>query len=351
MAGGPSAAVPRAADAEEAADGGQPRTSAWCPAADGGRPRTSSWCPNTRSDETPAGRPPAPSLVDALVAAPARGAVARGALPETARGWRGAVAAAATRKIMTFYPASGGATAFSRQKCHATKTPVKPSLEFLEWLDASAKAGGPAWQLRGDLDLSEAELASILGEDLAKRFNVTSTSLWAGSGGSRTPLHKDDVPALVFQCVGRKRFFLSSRAQVEAAVARGALPEAVSSAGNTEDHCVDGALDDVFGLRDATPAVVDGELAELSPGDCLVLPAGLYHDVESDGGVSMSLTVRFDPDAPPPPPPPSAGGGDLKKFLLRLAMKKAMRDGAAARADAAKADEAGEAAERSAARQ
>ena len=75
-------------------------------------------------------------------------------------------------------------TAFSRQKCHETRAAVKPSLPFLEWL---ASSSGPGWQLRGDLDLGDEELGAILGEELRRKLRVTSTSLWSGSGGSRTP--------------------------------------------------------------------------------------------------------------------------------------------------------------------
>jgi len=143
------------------------------------------------------------------------------------------------------------------------------------------------------------------------------------------------VHALVFQCVGRKRFFLASRDAVKDAVSRQRLPLSVLEKGNTEDHCVDGSLEEVFGLDDAAPRLVKGELAALEPGDCLVLPAGLYHDVASDGGPSMSLTVRFEVrDGATPEAGISiedvAGNDKMKKFLMRLALKKAMRDGKAA---------------------
>ena len=100
------------------------------------------WCEPTRDDETTSGEPPAVGLVEALVNAPARGAVARQALPATARTWTGAVARAATRKILTFYPStSDSMTAFSRQKCHETRAAIKPSLPFLEWLASSSSPG------------------------------------------------------------------------------------------------------------------------------------------------------------------------------------------------------------------
>ena len=125
------------------------------------------WCQPTRDDETPRGAPPSVGLVDALVNAPARGAVARQALPATARTWTGAVARAATRKILTFYPGDERPmTAFSRQKCHETRAAVKPSLPFLEWL--ASNSSSPGWQLRGDLDLGDEELGAILGEALQR---------------------------------------------------------------------------------------------------------------------------------------------------------------------------------------
>ena len=286
------------------------------------------WCQPTRDDETTSGEPPAVGLVEALVNAPARGAVARQALPATARTWTGAVARAATRKILTFYPStSDSMTAFSRQKCHETRAAIKPSLPFLDWL---ASSSSPGWQLRGDLDLGDEELGAILGETLQKRLRVTSTSLWSGSGGSRTPLHRDDVSALVFQCVGRKRFFLVAEKDVEEAVAKGKLPSAVLE-GGSESHCQDGSLEDVFGLHEAEPTSARGELAVLDEGDCLVLPAGLYHDVESSDGPSMSLTIRFEiiDEAEEEPAIDlkklsMAGNSDLKKFMMRLALKKAM---------------------------
>ena len=79
-----------------------------------------------------------------------------------------------------------------------------------------------------------------------------------------------------------KRFFLVAEKDVEDAVAKGKLPSAVLE-GGSESHCQDGSLEDVFGLHEAEPTSARGELAVLNEGDCLVLPAGLYHDVESSG--------------------------------------------------------------------
>ena len=130
--------------------------------------------------------------------------------------------------------------------------------------------------------------------------------------------------------MGRKRFFLVAEKDVEDAVAKGKLPSAVLE-GGSESHCQEGSLEDVFGLHEAEPTSARGELAVLDEGDCLVLPAGLYHDVESSDGPSMSLTIRFEiiDEAEEEPAIDlkklsMAGNSDLKKFMMRLALKKAM---------------------------
>jgi len=80
------------------------------------------------------------------------------------------------------------------------------------------------WQMRGGLKLSPHELASLLGPSFStaaqllnnsqyhrgsgtntsisadcSRVRVENASVWAGAGGTRTPLHVDMVHALVFQ--------------------------------------------------------------------------------------------------------------------------------------------------------
>merc|ERR1712224_11735 len=109
------------------------------------------------------------------------------------------------------------------------------------------------------------------------------------------------------------------------------LPKDVLN-GGSESHCRDGSLEDVFGLHEAGPTSARGVLAVLNEGDCLVLPAGLYHDVESSDGPSMSLTIRFEIIDEAEEEEPAidlkklsmAGNSDLKKFMMRLALKKAM---------------------------
>ena len=145
----------------------------------------------------------------------------------------------------------------------------------------------------------------------------------------RAPNAIDAVPHR-FQCVGRKRFFLVAEKDVEDAVSKGTLPKDVLN-GGSESHCVEGSLEDVFGINKAEPSSARGELAVLNEGDCLVLPAGLYHDIESSDGPSMSLTIRFEiiDEAEEEPAIDlkklsMAGNSDLKKFMMRLALKKAM---------------------------
>eukprot|EP00933_Yihiella_yeosuensis_P064072 TRINITY_DN6740_c0_g2_i1.p2 TRINITY_DN6740_c0_g2~~TRINITY_DN6740_c0_g2_i1.p2 ORF type:complete len:132 (-),score=19.95 TRINITY_DN6740_c0_g2_i1:542-937(-) len=105
--------------------------------------------------------------------------------------------------------------------------------------------------MRGELELSSAQLQELIGPGLAdacqkKIFRVTQTSVWAGKGGSRTPLHSDSVHALIFQIHGSKRFFLSSGVDVDDALRNGLLPEALRSehmaASRTDAFCVDGSL-------------------------------------------------------------------------------------------------------------
>ena len=139
-------------------------------------------------------------------------------------------------------------TAFRARSATRRARPSSPRSR--SW--SGSPSSSPGWQLRGDLDLGDEELGAILGEELRRKLRVTSTSLWSGSGGSRTPLHRDDVSALVWQCVGRKRFFLVAEKDVEEAVAKGKLPSAVLE-GGSEAHCVEGSLEDVFGLHEAEP--------------------------------------------------------------------------------------------------
>lgn len=159
--------------------------------------------------------------------------ITRACLLAEYRGWHGLVAAASTREIMTFYPSYDDEIAFSRTMCHGNRAGVKPSLAFYQWLTSTE---GPAWQLRGTVNLDK-ELQKILG-DIRHSMQVTSTSLWGGSGDSRTPLHVDNVHAMILQVAGKKQFFMCSRSAVASAVEAERLPRQVLEYGVTENYCV-----------------------------------------------------------------------------------------------------------------
>lgn len=219
-------------------------------------------------------------------------------------GWNGRAIELSTSSThpFLFFPTlpNSGQNAFSLERHRGGTAKVVPSTDFWFWLLASKQA----WQMRGELNLSATQVAELIGQNLASAvekhiFRVTQISVWSGKGGTRTPLHSDSVHALIFQLAGTKRFFLSSRAEVEAAVAKGLLPDAVMSehcaASRTDAFCLDGSLEELHGLDAAQPKRAHGCIAALSPGDCLVLPAGVYHDVECsvEQPASMSVTVRF----------------------------------------------------------
>lgn len=225
-------------------------------------------------------------------------AVLRGALGDEWLGWGGRVAAMSSSSTLSFFPSvHEGQNAFSRHRHQSEVATIQPSLGYWAWLTQATAA---PWQLRGLVTIEPQDLGELLGPALQQALDegevaITQTSLWAGAGGSRTPLHVDRVHALIFQVEGTKRFFLSPREDVEAAVEEGTLPKAVRDDGGTDAFCVDGSLDEVHGLMEASPPRAKGSLVTLQRGDCLILPSGLFHDVESASApASLSLTIRFE---------------------------------------------------------
>lgn len=227
-----------------------------------------------------------------------RCAVLRNALDASWLGWSGRLAEVTTRSSLSFFPATqDGQTAFSRCRHASVAAKTTPSVAFWRWLAATPQP----WQMRGLMQLSAAERAEIVGVAISKAIQkgvvkVTQESLWAGAGGTRTPLHVDRPHAIIFQVEGTKRFFVSSRARVEEAVQAGRLPEAVKTDGTTECFCVDGSQDDIYGPPDGPAKLLEGSVVELHAGDCLLLPGGLFHDVQcaTEAPASMSLTIRFE---------------------------------------------------------
>jgi len=186
---------------------------------------------------------------------------------------------------------------FSRGLHRNLRSLVQPSPALWQHLASSKQA----WAMRGELELDPADLADLFGgssADIRKALveGRASVSMFSGAGGTRTPLHVDNIHALIYQIEGTKRLFLSSRPDIADAVDRGTLPEEVLHDGSTDVFCVDGSLEEVHGLCQSKPPRAHGAFVELHPGDCLILPEGLYHDVEAaaDAPASLSLTVRFD---------------------------------------------------------
>ena len=179
--------------------------------------------------------------------------------------------------------------------------------------------------MRGAIKLDVLTVAQLLGPEMCKAFSENeiiydSASLWAGAKRTRTPLHVDNIDGIVIQIAGAKRFFLSTESEIETAVQNNQLPNSVLTFGKTDNFLQEGTIDSVFGLKKKTPRLCTGEVATLTPGDCLLLPAGLYHDVQSDDqGPSVSLTVRFRC------PSSTEGSKESKeKLLLKLAAKMAL---------------------------
>ena len=205
-----------------------------------------------------------------------------------------------TRSMMTFYPSTPEhSSTFSDKLLGAQAAVVRPSVPFWQWLVADSAR---TWQMRGGIKLSALELALLTGPRFSAaicegKVRYKASSIWAGAGQTRTPLHVDWVHAVIYQIAGTKEVFLAEEAAVVDAVARGSLPEGVLTEGNTDNSAhLTGTLAEVYGL-DAdgrSTRVVEGRAVVLRPGDCLLLPAGLYHDVQCSERPALSLTIRFD---------------------------------------------------------
>lgn len=294
----------------------------------------------------------------------------------TAGGWNSAILSATCRLPMTFYPSTPEHRSVFSDKLHRHEAAiVKPSQAFWSWLTREKGDGcgssmtKDTWQLRGTLKFNARELAELLGPGMstaivAGEVEYCDASVWAGAGGTRTPLHVDMVHALVFQVAGTKQFLLASESAVEKAAERalsesftdkdtvsdavGALPYEVLSEGNTHNFLREGSLAGLYGVdeeadslwvfegddghcevasyqqprhcqkkidlecnfSDARPAtnrkkrvrrkkpnrsrrLVSGQVATLFPGDVMLLPAGVYHDVQSTAQPAISITIRF----------------------------------------------------------
>ena len=270
------------------------------------------------------------------------------------KGWQSSILTATCREPMTFYTSTRDRHAAFADKLHRKEAAiVKPSPAFWSWLtDNDILFEKKTWQLRGTLKLKPQEIAKLLGSALSSAIasgevEFHSASAWAGAGNTRTPLHVDMVHALIFQIAGMKEFFLASETAIEEATANGfggseRLPAAVLNEGNTHNYLQEGSLADIYGVEDDADShwifeeddenktvprmhpqnegvleneraanrtclrrrlrrkrpnlssrTVRGEVVTLFPGDALLLPAGVYHDVQSTAHPALSITVRF----------------------------------------------------------
>lgn len=96
------------------------------------------------------------------------------------------------------------------------------------------------------------------------------------------------VHALIIQVCGRKQWYLSTEANVERLVRESCIPKSVVEEGNTHNFAVEGKQSEVFKSFDGFQSVL------LEEGDAMLLPAGLYHDVEAQTTGALSITIRFE---------------------------------------------------------
>jgi len=112
-------------------------------------------------------------------------------------------------------------------------------------------------------------------------------NVWMGTGGTRTPLHYDSYDNLLVQIVGYKYVRVYDTAQTENLyVIRGGSRSDVTAQGNMS--AVNCELEDF----EQHPLARNAKYQEvyLGPGDCLFLPARMWHYVRS---LSTSISVNY----------------------------------------------------------
>lgn len=112
-------------------------------------------------------------------------------------------------------------------------------------------------------------------------------NVWMGTGGTRTPLHYDSYDNLLVQIVGYKYVRVYDTAESDKLYTiRGGCESDVSAQGNMS--AVNCELEDF----EEHPLARDATYQEvyLGPGDCLFLPARMWHYVRS---LSTSISVNY----------------------------------------------------------
>lgn len=129
-------------------------------------------------------------------------------------------------------------------------------------------------------------------QDIVKSPRLCSSppshrNVWMGTGGTRTPLHFDSYDNLLVQIVGYKYVRVYDRSETgKLHVIRGIGKNDVSSQGNMS--AVNCELEDF----EEHPLARNAKYQEvyLGPGDCLFLPARMWHYVRS---LSTSISVNY----------------------------------------------------------
>lgn len=112
-------------------------------------------------------------------------------------------------------------------------------------------------------------------------------NVWMGTGGTRTPLHFDICDNLLVQIVGYKYVRVYDASETENLyVIRGAGKKDVSAQGNMS--AVNCEMEDY----EEHPLAKNAKYQEvyLGPGDCLFLPARMWHYVRS---LSTNISVNY----------------------------------------------------------
>lgn len=158
------------------------------------------------------------------------------------------------------------------------------------------------WHARWRLDLQSPATAAIFPSriPIVADSIMSITNMFYAAPCTRTPLHKDKETSFLLHLQGVKSVLCFSQDEVNLDPR---LPAGVKGNGQTQNFSVSGDQAAIFGgERPLTEGGGDkllhygGWHHMLAPRDLLVIPAGLYHDIESTEGqctLSCALRLRY----------------------------------------------------------